>query len=81
MMTIYEYRSLDKIVLGTFQHLAIVDQDQAKFDEHNCEAIMLIKLCFTVDQLPQVPFGKSTAEIWEHLKVRMKHLIKAVHCF
>ena len=29
---------------------------------------MLLKLSVTDDQLPQIPSGKTTAEIWKHLK-------------
>ena len=29
---------------------------------------MLLKLSVIDDQLPQIPSGKTTAEIWQHLK-------------
>ena len=60
MMTIFEYRCLDKTILGTLQCPTTV--------EGNREATMLIKFSVTDDQLLQVPSGKLIVEIWEHLK-------------
>lgn len=67
-MMIFEYKCLDKIVLGKTDHPADEGKEQDKFDEQNREAIMLIKLSITDDQLPQVSSGKIAAEIWSHLK-------------
>jgi len=77
MMTIFEYRCLDKIILGTTTRPPVAGKDQGRFDEQNCEAVMLIKLSIIDDQLPQVLFGKTTKEIWESLKP----LTKAEHSF
>jgi len=37
--------------------------DQDKFDDRNREAVMLLKLSVTDDQLPQIPSGDTDAEI------------------
>ncbi len=48
MLTIFEYRCLDKIMLGMSKRLEDVGIKQDKFDLKNREAIMLIKL-FVID--------------------------------
>eukprot|EP00253_Pinus_taeda_P011625 PITA_11625 len=68
MLTIFEYRHLDQLVLGKELHPGIAGTDQDKFDDRNREAIMLLKLFVTDDQLLQIPFGKTAAKIWQHLK-------------
>ena len=68
MLTIFEYRRLDQLVLAKELRPGIAGTDQDKFDDRNREAVMLLKLSVTDDQLPQIPFGKTTAEIWQHLK-------------
>jgi len=68
MLTIFEYRLLDQLVLGTELHPGTPGADQDKFDDRNREAVMLLKLSVTDDQLPQIPSSKTVAEIWKHLK-------------
>lgn len=68
MLTIFEYQCLDAVVLGTSQHPTTAGKDQDKWDERNREAVMLIKLFGTDEQLPQIPSGKTAKEIWDHLK-------------
>jgi len=67
-LTIFEYRRLDQLVLGTELRPGTPGADQDKFDDRNREAVMLLKLSVTDDQLPQIPSGKTAAEIWKHLK-------------
>lgn len=52
MMTIFEYRCLEKIALGTKSHPTLASKDNDKFDEQNREAIMFIKLFVTNDEFP-----------------------------
>lgn len=68
MLTIFEYRVIDQLVLGKATRPTTAGPEQTKFDEQNREAVMLIKLSVIDDQLPQIPSGKTAAEIWEHLK-------------
>ena len=42
--------------------------DQDKFDDRNRDAVMLLKPSVADDQLPQIPSGKTAAEIWQQLK-------------
>ena len=67
-MTIFEYRHLEVLVLGTDTHPTTMDATQEKFDECNRDTVMLIKLSVTDDQLPQVLSSKTVAEIWTTLK-------------
>eukprot|EP00253_Pinus_taeda_P009126 PITA_09126 len=68
MLTIFEYRRLDQLVLNKELCPGTVGTDQDKFDDRNREAVMLLKLSVTDDQLPQIPSGKTAAEIWQQLK-------------
>lgn len=68
MLTIFEYRHLDALVLGTKSRPTSVQANQDKFDDRNREVVMLLKLFVTDDQLPQIPSGKSAADIWKYLK-------------
>ena len=68
MLTIFEYRRLDKLVLGTKTRPTSDQAKQDKFDDRNREAFMLLKLSIIDDQLPQIPSGKSDVEIWKYLK-------------
>ena len=68
MLTIFKYRRLDTLVLGTETRPTSVQANQDKFDDRNQEAVMLLKLSVTDDQLPQIPSGKSAADIWKYLK-------------
>lgn len=68
MLTIFEYRCLDQLVLGKESHPTTAGDDQDKHDVKNREVVMLIKLSVTDDQLPQVPTGKTAKEIWDLLK-------------
>ena len=65
---IFEYCFLEVHVLSTETRPTIVDAAQNKFDECNHEAIMLIKLSDTSDQLCQVLSSKTTIEIQKTLK-------------
>ena len=68
MLTIFEYCHLDELVLGTKTCPTSDQAEQDKFDDRNREAVMLLKLSVIDDQLPQIPSGKSAAEIWKYLK-------------
>lgn len=48
MLSIFEYRRLDELVLGTKACLTSDQAEQDKFDDRNREAIMLLKL-FVID--------------------------------
>lgn len=68
MLSIFEYRCLEQIVLGKETRLAIVGDDQTKFDKCSREAVMLLKLLDIDDMFPKVPSSKKVNEIWDHLK-------------
>lgn len=68
MMTIFEYRCLDKIVLGKETCPTQTQLDQAKWEEDNWEVVVLIKLSATDGQLPKVLLSKTTKENWGILK-------------
>eukprot|EP00253_Pinus_taeda_P005669 PITA_05669 len=68
MLTIFEYRRLDQLVLNKELRPGTTGTDQDKFDDRNREAVMLLKLSVVDDQLPQIPSGKTAAEIWQQLK-------------
>eukprot|EP00253_Pinus_taeda_P002078 PITA_02078 len=68
MLTIFEYRRLDQLVLNKELRPGTAGTDQDKFDDRNREAVMLLKLSVADDQLPQIPSGKTAAEIWQQLK-------------
>ena len=68
MLTIFEYRRLDQLVLAKEPRPGTAGTDQDKFDDRNREAIMLLKLSVVDDQLPQIHFGKTATEIWQQLK-------------
>jgi len=68
MLTIFEYRRLDQLVLKKELRPGTAGTDQDKFDDRNREAVMLLKLSVADDQLPQIPSGKTAAEIWQQLK-------------
>ena len=68
MLTIFEYRRLDQCILGKETRPGTAGADQDKFDDRNWEAVMLLKLFVADDQLPQIPSGKTSAEIWQQLK-------------
>ena len=68
MLTIFEYRRLDQLILGKELRPGTAGTDQDKFDDRNREAVMLLKLSVADDQLPQIPSGKTAAEIWQQLK-------------
>lgn len=55
MLSIFEYRCLDQLVLGKESRPTTAGDDQDKHDVKNREAVMLIKLSVTDNQLPQVP--------------------------
>ena len=63
MLTIFEYRRLDQLVLGKELSPGIAGANQDKFNGRNWEVVMLLKLSVIDDQLPQIPFGKTAAEI------------------
>lgn len=52
MLTIFEYRVIDQLVLGKATHPSLASPIQTKFDEQNRETVMLIKLSMIDDQLP-----------------------------
>ena len=60
---ISEYCFLEVHVLSTETRPTIVDSTQNKFDDRNHEAVMLIKLLDTSDQLCQALSSKTTIEI------------------
>eukprot|EP00253_Pinus_taeda_P007025 PITA_07025 len=68
MLTIFEYRRLDQLVLKKELRPGTAGTDQDKFDGRNREAVMLLKLSVADDQLPQIPSGKTAVEIWQQLK-------------
>lgn len=68
MLTIFEYRDNDPVVLGTTQRPTTAGPDQVAYDQINWEAVMLLKLSVADDQLPQIPSDKTIAEIWVHPK-------------
>eukprot|EP00253_Pinus_taeda_P004299 PITA_04299 len=68
MLTVFEYRRLDQLVLNKELRPGTAGTDQDKFDDRNREAVMLLKLSVADDQLPQIPSGKTAAEIWQLLK-------------
>ena len=63
MLTIFDYRHLDELVLGTKTRPTSDQAEQDKFDDRNREAVMLLKLSVIDDQLSQIPSSKSAAEI------------------
>lgn len=67
-LTIFEYCGSNAVVLGTTKRPDATGPGQVTYDQHNQEALMLLKLSVADDQLPQIPSDKTTAEIWEHLK-------------
>ena len=68
MLTIFEYQNIDQIVLGVTQRPTATSTNQDTWDQNNWQAVILLKLSVADDQLPQIPFSKTAAEIWEHLK-------------
>lgn len=68
MLTIFEYRCLDALVLGTEVRPTVAGKDQDKYDGGNREVVMLLKLSVTDEMLSEVPSGKTAAEIWKHMK-------------
>lgn len=52
ILTIFEYRVIDQLVLGRVSGPSATGFDQTKFNEQNREAVMLIKLSVTDNQLP-----------------------------
>lgn len=55
----FDYCVIDQLVLEKVQRPFVAGPDQTKFDEQNREAVMLIKLLVTDDQLPQIPSSYS----------------------
>ena len=68
MLTIFEYRRLDQLVLNKELCLDTAGTNQDKFDDRSREAVMLLKLSMADDQLSQIPSGKTATEIWQQLK-------------
>ena len=59
----FEYRNTNKLVLGVTKYLTASTPDQDTWDLNNREVEMLLKLSVVDDQLSQIPFGKTIAEI------------------
>ena len=60
--------SVDTIILDTNKRLEEADTIQDNCDEKNWETAILIILFVADDELLQVPFGQTIAEIWSYLK-------------
>jgi hypothetical protein len=63
MLVVFAYRCLSYVVLGTIPHPMVAGKDQDKFDGQDREAMMLIKLSFTDEMLPEVQNGKTVTMI------------------
>jgi hypothetical protein len=68
MLAIYEYRGLEKIVLGEeVQGKTDVDA-QAESDVKNQEVVMLSKLSVMNEMLPEVQDGNDSFVMWGNLR-------------
>jgi len=63
---------LASIVLGEDIQPTVAGQNRDKFDEKDREAIMLLKLSVIDEMLPKIHTGKTSMEIWKHLKSCMR---------
>ena len=68
MLTIFEYRCLESIVLGKETRPTSAGRDQDKFDGQDREVVMLLKLSMTDEMFLEVQTRTSSATIWKRLK-------------
>jgi hypothetical protein len=67
MLAIFEYRCLDKLVLGKEIWSETNVDAQEKYDAKNREVVMLIKLSVTNEMLPEVQDGNDAFVMWGNL--------------
>jgi hypothetical protein len=68
MLAIFEYRCLDKLILGKEIQSETNEDTLEKYDAKNRKAIMLIKLFVTDEMLPEVQTGDNAFPIWQTLQ-------------